>query len=162
MSSHDLYAHTNPAFSAVCTRWVAEGFQLAAEDNEHVVAKHISPFWIMVSLALLAPVNIRKLLPQTSSGHLTKLMYEHPEWRFGLADAVKAWVDPFWAGMRLGTASGILSLAGGRIQATGSMLSPINETQKDLRKRALTLGKIIAKEKSDEAVSFAFGLSVNL
>ena len=156
---YDRFAHTNPAFCALCLHWVASGYQGAAEGRIDA-PRLLSPVWGIAALALLAPRRVRELLPRTAASHLTNLLQEHPEWRYALPDAMRALALPFWDAVKLGVATGILQLEGGRIMASGKTTLPSGPLELDLRKRAIALGKSFAKEGPDSAVALAMGLSV--
>lgn len=159
MIPFDRYAHTNPAFAALCLHWVAEGYQEVAGGRADA-PRLLSPVWGMLSLALLAPGRVRERLPRTATARLTNLLRENSTWRFALPEAMRIWTEPFWSGLRLGVATGILTLQEGRLQATGTLSLPSGETQLTLRKCAVVIGKILAKEGSDSAVGLAFGITL--
>src|SRR5690349_9003070 len=99
MTPYDRFAHTNPAFGALCLHWVAQGYQDAAEGRTNA-PRLLSPVWGILALALLAPRRVRERLPQTATGRLTNLLSSNPEWRFVLPDAMRSWADPFWSAVR--------------------------------------------------------------
>lgn len=145
--SIDIFSHTNPAFAAVCLRWLSEGFQkqqieLSVTDNK----KMMPIYWGIIGLALLSPDKIREQLPKASSKRLQTLFSEHEDWKNSLALSIKSWADPFWKGVRFGTACSVLRFQGARIQPIGEIKMPVDILGLDLRKKGITLGKIFAKE----------------
>lgn len=161
MIPSDRYAHTNPAFAALCLHWVAQGYQeISATRAEVDASRFLSPVWGIMALALLAPSRVRERLPRTAAAQLTNLFSENPTWRYTLPVAMQAWAEPFWSGVRLGVAAGVLDMQDGRLQATGGVTHPADEVSLTLRKCALVLGKIIAKQGADSAIGLAVGIRV--
>ena len=156
----DTFTQTNPAFGALCLRWISEGYQ---EESARRGADlpYVSPFWALVGLVLLTPEQVRANLPERATAKLSGLLYEHPEWRATIADGVRGWVAPFWDAFRLGVATRVLALVDGRLRATGTVQSPATASDLALRRKAVTLGRLLAKESGDEARSLVFGVSVD-
>jgi len=159
MTPYDRFAHTNPAFGALCLHWVADGYQQAAEGRTDA-PRSLSPVWGIVALVLLAPLRVRERLPESGAKRLTNLLSENPEWRLSLPDAMRACAGPFWSSVKFGVATGILSLDEGRLRPKGKPARPSGEMDRNLRKRATALGKVLAREGTDSAVSLAIGITV--
>lgn len=159
MTPHDRFAHTNPAFGALCLHWAAHGYQEAASGRTNA-PRLLSPVWAVVALVLLGPRRVRDRLPQTATSRLSNLLTDNPDWRFGLPDAMRAWAAPFWSAVRFGVATGVLSVEEARLRAIGAVPRPEGEMGRDLRKRATALGKVLAKEGADSAIALALGLVV--
>ncbi len=129
----DTFTQTNPAFGALCLRWISEGYQ---EESARRGADlpYVSPFWALVGLVLLTPEQVRANLPERATAKLSGLLYEHPEWRATIADGVRG---------------------------CGTVQSPATASDLALRRKAVTLGRLLAKESGDEARSLVFGVSVD-
>lgn len=157
----DTFTQTNPAFGALCLRWVSEGYQheSARQGRE---PGYVSTLWAFVALVLLSPEQVRAALPDRSTAKLSGLLHQHPEWRAALADGVRGWVAPFWDALRLALATGVLELVDGRLRAVGAIQSPATESDLSLRTKAMTLGKLLAKESGDDQRSLVFGLTIEL
>jgi hypothetical protein len=159
MTPYDRFAYANPAFGAVCLHWVSQGYQEAASGRTNA-PRLLCSAWGVVALALLAPSRVRERLPQRATGRLTNLLDANPEWRFALPDAIRAWIEPFWSGVRFGVATGVLSVSEARLRATGSVVRPEGSVDRDLRNRAVVFGKALAREGTDSAVALALGMTV--
>lgn len=109
---------------------------------------------------MLAPEEIRRELPLTSNGKLSLLLHKNPKWKVEIPQAVKGWVNPFWLSVRLGVATGTLTFAKGRLFSVGGVKEPEPEAGLLLRKHAMALGGMLAKEGGDDAIALIFGLVV--
>ncbi|WP_157758758.1 three component ABC system middle component [Cystobacter fuscus] len=156
----DQFAHSNPAFGAICLRWVCQGYQ-EQQIRQDGAAQGLHFLWGILSLVLLAPERIRRELPLTAKGKLSILLNENPEWKVELPHAIKGWAKPFWSSVRMGVATGVLTFAEGRLLSLGSTKEPDSEASVLLRRHAVALGKIFAKEGGDRAIALVFGLVVS-
>jgi len=155
----DSFAHSNPAFGAYALHWLCRGYGEAAEGRTDDFAD-LSPVWGMLGLALLAPATVREELPDRSSRKLSILFQENPHWRLSAPTALRTWKDPFWDSVAYGQATGVLELVGGRLRATGRVRAPTDDISLALKKKAKTLGTIMAKEESDSAIAMITGVVV--
>jgi hypothetical protein len=155
----DQFAHVNPAFGLVCLRWICQGYV----QQTLVLSKGSRGLlwpWGILGLSLLAPEAVRQKLPLNANGKLSVLFHENPQWRLDLAGTMKFWAAPFWMAMRLGVATGTLSMQEGRLLSAGEVENPVRPRDIDLKKRATALGKVLAKEPDDNAIALIVGLVV--
>jgi hypothetical protein len=154
----DEFAHSNPAFGTACLWWFCRGYEKAA-DKMNAPNRTVSPVWGMLALALLAPQRTREGLPKTAGARLAKLIFENPRWKAAAPDAIQEWIAPFWDAVRLGVATGVLTLTGGRLVATGRVVRPASYAL-EFMKKATALGAIVAQDGADEALLGVFDVAV--
>jgi len=155
----DWFAHTNPAFGAVVIHWLCAGYEELTKSRKDA-SRHLSFVWGLVGIALLAPEAVRAELPGSSAKRLMNLIAEHPHWRADLPEAIRLWVPSFWHAIAYGVSTGGLIFANGRLQKGKVHKGPYSSLAEVLRKHAVTLGKVLANEGSDDAIALAFGLQV--
>lgn len=156
----DRFAQANPAFALASVRWVCQGYH---EESQRAGAPFgLCWLWGLLSLSLLGPEGIRVTLPKRASSKLALLIYEHPDWKFGLAKSMQGWATPFWSAVRLGVSTGTLTLEHGRLIVQGDIENPASSYGGELMSKAKVLGRLLAKEGSDSSVALIFGLAVVL
>ncbi len=160
MNAADRYAHANPAICAACLRWIAEGYEDAA-DGRVDAPRHVALVWAMLALGLLLPREVRDVLPSRSTKRLVNLVAENPMWRASLPDAARFAKDAYWSGVSLAVATGVLGIEHGRLVVRGKMSRPDISDIADLRTKSITFGKMLANEGVDEAVGLALGIWVD-
>lgn len=160
MKAADRYAHANPAICAACLRWIAEGYEAAA-DGRTDAPRNVALVWAMLSLGLLLPREVRHALPSTANKRLVNLVAENPIWRAALPDAARSAKEAYWSGLSLAVATRVLGIEHGRLVVRGKMSRPDTSDIGDLRTKSITLGKLLANEGSDEAVGLALGIWVD-
>lgn len=155
----DRFAHTNPAFGAVCLHWTCSGYA-AGKAKRKQEPRGLSPVWAMLSLAFLAAQDSRQDMPEGPQGKLALLVDKHPEWRAFAADAIRIWSAPFWDSIRLGIATRTLGFEHGRVIALGEVGTPRTPDDLQLREQAIAWGKLLAKEESDPALASLFNIDI--
>lgn len=158
--SLDSFAHSNPAFGLVCLRWVCSAYSQQRASQSHKDAGLLF-IWGMVSLALLAPESTRQNLPLRSTAKLSLLLHQNPDWKLMLPQSLEDWAEPFWLAVRLGVLTKTLTFSHGRILSTGISKSPQMPHDRRLSQYATTFGKLLAKEKDDNAIALIFGIMVS-
>lgn len=155
--SLDRYVHENPAFVASSLRWIVAAYRKELRKKFDDERGLLIP-WGMVGLALVAPARIRNRLPKTASAKLAILLDENPSWKPLLPLAIRAWSEPFWAGMRYGIVRGVLGLDNARVMNKGRMKAPASDLARELKKKAELVGKLFAAEGTDRSLGTVLGI----
>lgn len=156
----DEFAHSNPAFCALVTHWAAKGFEEEAASNDPGSQWRLQAVWAMSILALVSPNTVRAKLPKKANAKISLLFDSNADWRASIAEAVESWAPSFWRGIRYGRSTGILEISSSGLRATGSPQVPTDLEAIDLRSKAIVLGRLLAKEGSDDRIALAMGLVI--
>jgi hypothetical protein len=157
--SSDTFAHSNAAYSANALAWLCRGYANGAIKSTRDPGL---PFiWAIVGLCLVSPNGVRAALPRGQTAKLQILFRDHPEWKAILPDAIRGWVKPFWEGLRLGAASGILGVAKGRIILISEPSASDAEFAERLKTACVVFGRMISRL-SDAELQMILGIGVTV
>jgi hypothetical protein len=165
----DAFIQHNPAFALYGIFWMSVGYL----DAGHISSKKATPndlmpvFSALFGLTLLGPDKVREKLPLTANAKLSiflmKIFNEHPDWRMGTERAITSWSEPFWDAVRLGIASGVLTLDQMRLRPLRKSIRPqvagnaSNTLAEDLQRRASVFGKMVRRDGGEEALLTLLG-----
>lgn len=149
----DVFVQSNPALSALVIFWTAKGYAKDSSRNEMLFV------WSILALGTIAAPALRKSLPKTANSRLPIFLSKNPGLRASAPTILVAWRDPFWSGLRYGVSKGLLWSDGLQVSARkAARLKKRSSLGAELEKSSLRLGRLLAREGSDESIATLFGL----
>lgn len=149
----DVFVHSNPALSALAIHWTVSGYEKERKNADGLLFT-----WSIFALAAVASSHYRDRLPKTTNARLTLYYAENPELRVAVPSMLAVWRDAFWTGLRYGVSANMLSLRTLRVSSVKTRMPARTGFAEGLEAVANRLGRMLAREGSDDRIASALGV----
>lgn len=142
--------YANPAGLAIYLNWVCEGYERAARKHASD-GPAIHPLFGMMAASTCASPALIARLPSGNRSALRNAAHVMESWVLETPALVRDWNPIYWKAVLTGCEAGLLQLHQLRITATGTSPKPVTEGQIQDRTKAMTLGRMLGQEYSDQS-----------